>query len=274
MAALIAALAIGAFGLVLALTAGDDDAADRAAPASTVSPSALVPTPPATPLGIAARTQPFAVDLRWRPDASEGAIAGYTVYRNGTEIGTVTGGGPGRFTDDDVVPLVRYVYAVAAVGEDDLASEPVELRVKTPAAPLSDARLEGTFDVRIEQVSTFGYTSSGGDRAGGWSFSPRCERGACDVKVARVFRGAASVSMDRSSASYRAQGSGKLGVRCGGTPSTSTYVIRLKVTRAETVDGVWHAVALEGTFVHREAAQLGCVAGGANLRLTGRLVDL
>jgi hypothetical protein len=276
--ALVVALALVGIGVALQMTADDGPEGGSAAASvrasTTAEPEPLVPTPPAAPTGLDARTKPFAVALRWSPDTSAGPIEGYTVYRNGTEIATVSESEGARFTDGDVIPLVRYTYAVAAFGEDDVASEPAELRVRTPAAPMSFARLEGTFDVRIDEVSTFGYTSTGGDTTGGWAFTPKCKRGSCDVKVARVFRGSASVTMSRRGASYRAQGTAKLGVKCGGTPSTSTYTIALDVVKARTVEGVWHAVAIEGTFTHREAPQLGCVAGGADLAFTGRLVDL
>jgi hypothetical protein len=146
--------------------------------------------------------------------------------------------------------------------------------VKTPAAPLADARLEGTFNVKLTAVSSFGYVSGVGNSTGGWTFAPRCKRDACDVKVAHVFRGSAPLSMAQRFASYRGQGSGQLGIRCGGTRSTSTYTIEITVTKAKTIEGVWHAVAFDGTFVHREAAQLGCVSGGAKLKLAGKLVNL
>ena len=273
--AVVVAVALVLIGVALSRGDGDGEDAGPPSPTASTSPEALVPTPPSPPVGLRARAKPFAVALDWSPDASAGPIEGYTVYRNGSEIGTVAGDGRGTFVDDDAVPLVRYTYAVAAFGQDDVASEPAELRVKTPEGPLALARLEGTFDVKIDQTSSFGYTSGGGDRStGGWTFTPRCKRGACDVKVAAVFRGSSGVSMQRRSATYRAQGTAKLGVRCGGTPSTSTYTLVVDVAKANTVEGVWRAVAIEGTFVHREAPQLGCVSGGADAAFTGRLVDL
>jgi hypothetical protein len=271
--ALVVVVAIVGIGIALSQD-GDDDAGEEPTATASTSPEALVPAPPATPVDLDARAKPFAVTLRWSPDPSAGAIEGYTVYRNGSEIGTVTGDGPGTFVDDDAVPLIRSTYAVAAFGQDDVASEPAEVRVKTPPGPLSLARLEGTFNVKIQQTSAFGYTSTRPNSTGGWTFSPRCKRGACDVKVAAVFRGSSSVAMERRSATYRANGTAKLGVRCSGTPSTSTYSLEVEVVKANTVEGVWHAVTIEGTFVHREAAQLGCVAGGADAAFTGKLVDL
>ena len=274
--ALVVALALVAVGIFLQVTAdeGDGATATGAGPSPTSEPEPLVPTPPAAPTALDAEAGAFSVALRWTADDSAGPIEGYTVYRNGTEVGTVGADETPGFTDDRVLPLVRYTYAVAAFGQDGVASEPTELRVETPAAPLADARLEGTFDVRIDERSTFGYTSTGGDTTGGWTFTPRCERGACDVKVDQVFRGSASVVMTQRSASYRAQGTAELGVKCGGTPSTSTYTIALDIVRAKTVDGAWRAVKIEGTFAHREAPQLGCVAGGADLAFSGTLVDL
>jgi hypothetical protein len=63
-------------------------------------------------------------------------------------------------------------------------------------------------------------------------------------------------------------------VKCSGTRIASRYDIQMRVVAANTVEGEWLAVRIEGTFAHREPAQLGCVSGGAELAFTGKLVDL
>ena len=273
--AVVVVLVLVAFGVALVRDAGDDGAAPTSPFATSPGPpDPLAPIPPAAPVALEARAAPFAVELRWSPDPSGGPIERYIVYRNGREIGSVDGDDPRRFVDGSTLPRLRYVYAVAAIGGDDLASEATELRVTTPSGPVASARLEGTFAVKIDERATFGYRTSGGDASGGWTFTPRCDEGACDVKVARIFRRARGVVMDRRAATYRARGTGQLGVKCAGSPSTSTYRIELRVVKANTVEGVWRAVRIDGTFVHREAAQRGCVAGGADLAFTGKLVAL
>jgi hypothetical protein len=272
--AAIVILVLVAFGIALVQDSSSDDASVSAVNGSSVSPQPLVPAPPAAPIGVEASAKPFAVVLRWSPDGSAGPIEGYTIYRNGREIGTVTGDGAGRFVDDETLPRLTYVYAVAAFGEDELASEPTEIRVTTPTGPVAAARVEGTFAVKIDERSTFGYATSGGDASGGWTFTPRCDEGPCDVKVDRILRKASTVMLERRSARYRATGRAELGVKCSGTRIASRYDIQMRVVDAKTVEGEWLAVRIEGTFVHREAAQRGCVAGGAELAFTGKLVDL
>jgi hypothetical protein len=257
--------------IAVAVAPGSDDDEPAASPSPT--PTEFV-APPATPLELEATAGAFEVELQWEPDPDGGEVAGYTVYRDGREIATVGNDFPGHYVDDEVAPELRYRYAVAAFGPTDLASDPAEVRVRTESAPLGAARVEGTFAVRLDERSTFGYRETSGDVSGGWRFQPTCRRGSCDVVVKQVFRGSAPIEMEQRGASYRAHGAASLGVRCGGVPSRSTYVVELRVTGAETVDDVWRAVTIEGRLRHREAPQRGCVAGGADLTIDGRLVDV
>ncbi len=282
-------IAVGLVALVVAgalafTSAGDDDTTGAGPgttrsvePGVTIPPTSAAPLAPASPRRLRVDADPFRVELRWRPGTGGGDVAGYTVWRDGAEVAAVGDPGAGRFVDEDVVPLTRYRYVVIAEGPDTaLTSVPVDVKVKTPAAPLADARLEGSFDVRLTRTSSFGYATGGGrgSSTGGWTFHPSCKRGSCDGKVSRILRGVAPTSLERNGDTYRGSGRARFGIRCRRNPSTSTYTVVIRVVKARVVDGgssggEWRATAIAGTLQHREAPQLGCVASGANLTFTG-----
>ena len=68
------------------------------------------------------------VGLSWAPSSD---AAGYTVYRNGTELGTTTSSG---YTDSTVSPSTTYQYTVDAFNaEDTHSAQSTALPVTTPA---------------------------------------------------------------------------------------------------------------------------------------------
>ena len=72
-------------------------------------------TPPTVPTGLTDPTDTAsAVGLSWNASTdSTGTLAGYTVYRNGTSIGT-TNASTTTFTDSTVQPSTTYTYTVDA----------------------------------------------------------------------------------------------------------------------------------------------------------------
>jgi chitodextrinase len=71
-------------------------------------------TPPSIPVGVAATANgPTQIDLSWSPSSDPGAgVAGYTVYRNGSPVGTPTGT---SFADAGLTANTTYSYTVDAV---------------------------------------------------------------------------------------------------------------------------------------------------------------
>ena len=79
--------------------------ADPGAPADTTpptAPTALTATPAST-------TQ---INLAWNPSSDNVSVAGYKVFRNGTQVGTP---GTTLFQDTGLTPSTSYSYTVAAV---------------------------------------------------------------------------------------------------------------------------------------------------------------
>ncbi len=99
-------------------------------------------TPPSVPTGLTDPTDTAsAVGLSWTASTdSTGTLAGYTVYRNGTSIGT-TNASTTTFTDSTVAPSTTYTYTVDAfdtAGNHSAQSSP--LQVTTPGAPPPSAK--------------------------------------------------------------------------------------------------------------------------------------
>jgi hypothetical protein len=105
-------------------------------------------TPPSVPNGLAGTaTSGTSVALTWNASTDNVGVASYTVFRNGSAIGTPT---TTSFTDTGVSPSTTYSYAVSArdaAGNTSAWSVPVS--VTTPAtagnltfAPVADAYIE------------------------------------------------------------------------------------------------------------------------------------
>jgi parallel beta-helix repeat protein len=98
------------------------------------------PTPdteaPSEPTGLAATaTGATRVDLTWSTASDNVAVTGYTIYRDGTAIGTVGPTTP-NFQDTTVSPETTYTYTVDAFdGADNRSAPSAPATATTPAAP-------------------------------------------------------------------------------------------------------------------------------------------
>src|SRR5437667_11743899 len=93
---------------------------------------ATPPVPPSTPTGLEATSVASTrVALAWSPPS--GSVAGYTVYRNGSPIGT-TGPDTTIFLDWDLTPATTHTYSVDAFDlTNDHSDISAPLTVTTPA---------------------------------------------------------------------------------------------------------------------------------------------
>src|SRR5256884_6164716 len=94
---------------------------------------ATPPVPPSTPTGLEATSAASTrVALAWSP--STGSVAGYTVYRDGSSIGTARPDST-TFLDEDVTPGTTHTYSVDAFDlVNDHSTPSAPLTVTTPAA--------------------------------------------------------------------------------------------------------------------------------------------
>jgi hypothetical protein len=89
-----------------------------------------IPVPPADVQGLAQTSK--TILLWWSNGSDEVGVVGYTVYRNGTKIGTTTGN---QFTSKGLTPNTRYSYRVStrdAVGNESPTSVSVSIRTLPP----------------------------------------------------------------------------------------------------------------------------------------------
>lgn len=71
-------------------------------------------TPPSTPTNLAASaTTAYATTLSWTASTDASGIGGYTVFRNGTQVGTTTGTAT-TYTDSALSPSTTYTFTVSA----------------------------------------------------------------------------------------------------------------------------------------------------------------
>ena len=118
-----------------ALSVVASDAADpsrnRSAAASYVvqAPASGDTQPPTPPMGLSASLKGKSVKLSWRPATDNVGVSGYSVWRDGTRIGQVTGT---SYTDNAITSGATHTYSVKAVdgaGNTSPSSNQVTLTV-------------------------------------------------------------------------------------------------------------------------------------------------
>ena len=130
--------------------------------------------PPTTPTGLTATSvTASAVALSWTASTDNVGVAGYTVYRNGTAVGT-TGGTSTAYTDSTVAPATSYSYTVDAFdGAGNHSAQSVSLPVTTPAGPPPSAHwvqgaAMGTGTKVVSVTVTLSKAVGAGDLLAGW----------------------------------------------------------------------------------------------------------
>jgi DNA-binding beta-propeller fold protein YncE len=100
------------------------------------------PQPPGQPVLLAAELGPDGIELTWdAPAISSTPITAYTVYRDGDDIGSVTGAPPATsFTDDEPDPGASHTYTVSATNSagEGLQSDPADIDVPDPPGAPTD----------------------------------------------------------------------------------------------------------------------------------------
>ena len=121
-----------------------DQAGNHSAPSNTAVITTSAPPPdteaPSIPGGITAvSNSPSSVDLGWSAATDNVGVTGYTVYRDGASINTVSGSTL-NYTDGSVSPATTYTYTVDAydaAGNHSAQSNPVDVTTQSLPATLS-----------------------------------------------------------------------------------------------------------------------------------------
>lgn len=131
-----------------------DASGNTSGPSNTATVTAVADTqPPSTPSGLTATpVSGTQVDLSWNAATDNVAVAGYTVYRNGSPVGTTTGPGSTAYTDASASPSTTYTYTVDAF---DAAGNHA-----TPSAPVTATTPQATLHVMTLNPAADTYADS------------------------------------------------------------------------------------------------------------------
>lgn len=91
--------------------------------------------PPTVPTGLTVTSDTASsVSLSWKASSDNVGVTGYTIYRNGTKVGTTGGPAAVTFTDVTVAPSTGYTYTVDAFdGSGNHSAQSTPVSVTTPA---------------------------------------------------------------------------------------------------------------------------------------------
>jgi chitodextrinase len=141
-------------GVQYTYTVSAFDAAGNTSPQSSsvlaeTSPSTDL-TPPSVPGNLkSSNVTSTTLTLTWSPSSDNVAVAGYRIFRNGTQVGTT---GTTSYTDTGLLASTTYTYTVAAYdSSNNLSAQSQDLVVTTTSA----AAISPSFvQVNSDQVST------------------------------------------------------------------------------------------------------------------------
>ena len=234
------------------------------------------PPPVLRPAGLAAGPATAnSVSFRWSPPATGPLPDKYLILGNGTVAGTVAGTVT-SYRQAGLTPASAYQYHLVAVrgGKRSPPSAPLAVRTLTP--PISQARLQGSWKIRLKYVRPK-RGGRNGTLAG--DVIPACAAGACDV-VLHVpepkYSYSFTMKLARTGARY--QGHALLPyTRCGPAGNSildpTTLKIRIRVTAAAGEGQAWLATSWAGTMVgtyhYLAGAAFYCAASTYTISLAG-----
>jgi chitodextrinase len=104
--------------------------------------------PPSTPQGLTANpVSSTQINLSWDPSTDNSAVAGYRVYRDGFEAGSIS---DTYFMDTELSPAAEYQYRVSAfdaAGNESELSDPASASTLDPNLTPTTVRIENTDEV-------------------------------------------------------------------------------------------------------------------------------
>ena len=232
------------------------------------------PPPVLRPNGlVAGPSTANSVSFRWSRPPS-GPLPDKYLILGGGAVATSVAGTATSYRQASLTPASTYQYRVVAVRGGKRSPGSAVLTVRTLTPPISQARLQGSWQVYAKNI---GQARGGRNGYMRWQLSPPCAVGACDVRL-RVKDGSFSFTMKlaRAGAVYEGQTRASLG-RCGprasSIPDPATVKIRIRVTKAAGEIQAWAATSLTGTMVQTSqyvsSAAFYCAASTFKASLAG-----
>jgi len=146
-----------------------DAAGNLSAPSASVSASTLAPpdtTAPTTPTNVVVAAQSSSViRLSWNPATDNVGVVGYKIYRNASQIGTVTGT---SYSDAGLSVSTSYSYAVAAYDAAGNTSAPSTSAAAVTLAQVSTVTYTTTIPFAENPISENGHWLNGGTLGLDW----------------------------------------------------------------------------------------------------------
>lgn len=209
-----------------------------------------VPPPVLRPGGLAAGPATAnSISFHWARPATGPLPDKYLILSNGTVAGSVAGTAV-SYRRAGLTPANTYQYRVVAVRGGTRSPQSAQLTVSTLTPPLSQARLQGLWDVFVKNVH-----NSQDSRNGTliWNLIPACAAATCAV-VAHVKDGNHSFTMTltRAGTGYRGHAVATF-VPCGPkgnqVPDPATLKFRVRASKAVGQGQAWVATKLTGTML-------------------------
>lgn len=209
-----------------------------------------VPAPVLRPGGLAAGPATAnSISFHWARPATGPLPDKYLILSNGTVAGSVAGSAT-SYRRAGLTPANTYQYRVVAVRGGTWSAQSAALTVRTLTPPLSQARLQGLWDVFVKNVHQSPQSRNGTLY---WNLLPKCAAASCAV-VAHVQDGKHSFTMTltRAGAGYRGDAVADF-VPCGpkgnSIPDPATLKVRVQASKAVGEGQAWVATKLTGTML-------------------------
>jgi hypothetical protein len=209
-----------------------------------------VPPPVLRPGGLAAGPATAnSISFHWARPATGPLPDKYLILSNGTVAGSVAGSAT-SYRRASLTPANTYQYRVVAVRGGTRSAQSAALTVRTLTPPLSQARLQGLWDVFVKNVHQSPQSRNGTLY---WNLLPKCAAASCAV-VAHVQDGKHSFTMTltRAGAGYRGHAVANF-VPCGpkgnSIPDPATLKVRVQASKAVGEGQAWVATKLTGTML-------------------------
>jgi hypothetical protein len=209
-----------------------------------------IPPPVLRPTGLSAGSSTAnSIEFRWSRPPTGPLPDKYLILSNGTVAGSVAGTVT-SYRQAGLNPAGAYQYQVVAVRGGKRSPQSALLSVSTLTPPISQARLQGPWNVDAKNT---GSAPGGKNGSLSWQFSPACAVGACDV-VLHGQDGVHSfkVKLTHAGTVYKGQTSAALypcGSGANSVPDPATLKIQVRVTAGAGENQVWAATSWVGTMV-------------------------
>ena len=226
------------------------------------------------PAGLAAgHATANSISFRWARPATGPLPDRYLILSDGKVAGSVAGSAV-TYRQAGLTPANSYQYRVVAVRGGKRSPQSAALTVSTLTPPMSQARLEGLWEVFVKNVHRSPHSRNGTLY---WTLFPACATGACDV-VAHVNDGKHSFKMTltRVGAVYRGHAVVNFtpcGSRGNSIPDPATLKFRVHATKAVGEGQEWVATSWTGTmwwiYKYVSSATFYCTASSYKAILSG-----